>query len=61
MGGEREADYQTPGKKRYEEKAATWLDRSTSLSPRDSAISGQVQVTAHQCLGGLPPCLPAES
>lgn len=52
MGGEKEADYQTPGKKRYEEKVATWLDRSTSLSPRDSAISGQVQVTVRASVLG---------
>ena len=44
MGGRRQIIRQLE-KRDTEEKVATWLERSISLSPRDSATSGWVQVT----------------
>lgn len=44
MGGRRQTIRQLE-KRDTEEKVATWLEHSISLSPRDSAISGWVQVT----------------
>lgn len=63
QNGREEVDYQTAGKRDTEEKVATLAETSTSPCHPEtpSHLWMGPGLIRHQCSGGLPPCLPAES